>query len=98
MVESDIQRGGKTLFTLYPEYDLRLVYKKYKKTKAFEMEDRIYATYFVNLSKLLKNAETAKIQYENQISSIEELKPIDTNTLCFNSTFESGNLFSAFKV
>ena len=83
---------------MYPESDPRLIYKKYKNEKNFEMEDKIYASYFVNISTLLKTSKPAKILLDDQYNSIEQLKPKDLNTLTFSSMFESGNLFSAFKV
>ena len=86
------------MFNLYPKSDPRLIYKKYKNEKNFDIEDKIYASYFVDISKLLKTSKPGKIQFDDQYNSTEQLKIGDLNTLSFSSMFESGNLFSVFKV
>lgn len=99
--EADLRdrHGGRSLFSLYPEGDSRLVYRKYKSNTTMG-ENRVYSGYLIDLQKLSKGKDSV-IQYRSQSNSGDTMGTIiknDGTHLVFNSLFESGNLFAAFKV
>lgn len=87
----------RTLFTLYPEGDKRLVYKKYANQGDWMSEQKGFANYLINVSKI---DNSIKIQYKNQEENQSQLNSQQNakETLHFEATFESGNLYSAYKV
>lgn len=92
----------KSLFTLYPEGDPRLVYQKYKPNAVLNAENRLYAGYLVDLSKLGKGKNVLQTQYSEQDNNNGRNSypkvTSDPTSLVFNSAFESGNLFAAFRI
>lgn len=94
-------KNVKSLFTVYPEGDPRLVYRKFKSNTATG-ENRLFSGYLVNLQKLSKGKNASLTQYSShsefsQANNATYVKE-DRSNLIFNSAFESGNLFAAYKV
>lgn len=102
-VQSELEaeaKAGKSLFTIYPEGDPRLVYRKFK-SNTTTGDNKLYSGYLVDLQKLSKMKDSALIQYhpQSELAHVNESYVKEGGThLIFNSSFESGNLFAAFKV
>ena len=87
---------SKSLFTLYPEGDTRLVYRKYANQGDWQLTQKCFASYLINIKKAGKFAKT---QYQTSGgNTVRAMPKQDNDTLVFDSTFESGNLYSAYKV
>jgi len=88
-----------TLFTIYPKSDPRIVYKRHKTEGEWHMKSKFYANYLVNIANLIKNKDD-KAQYEDvEKNKGFDIEGVTTQTgLQFNSLFESGNLYTAYKV
>lgn len=78
---------------IYSKQKAKLVYQKYADKGDWEMKAPVYASYLINVANLSKN-HNPKIQYQQNAENDEMLK----EELSFNSLFESGNLYAAFKV
>lgn len=97
------KHSGRSLFSLYLEGDPRLVYRKFKSNTA-SGENRVYSSYLIDLQKLSKS-QNPIVQYnqQNDMDNDEDNRPMETISkkeefnLVFNSSFESGNLYAAFK-
>lgn len=87
---------GKSLLTLYPEGDPRLVYQKYQSNAIFDSDNRLYAGLFVSLSKLAKGQNA--VMYQKTQNNTGSKLTNDPTSLLFDSAFESGNLFAAFRI
>lgn len=63
------------------------------------MKSKFYANYLVNIANLIKNKDD-KAQYEDvEKNKGFDIEGVTTQTgLQFNSLFESGNLYTAYKV
>ena len=89
---------SRSLFTLYPQDDHRLIYQKYRSDAGLSAEKKSYAGYFVNLHKLGKSTNKLQVQYTDSQSIVNTEQIADSTSLVFDSRFESGNLFAAFRI
>ena len=78
-----------------------MVYQKYRSNAVLDAENRLYSGLFINLRKIEGfNAMHGDnlTRKESGLKVIQETAVSDPTTLQFDSKYESGNLFAAFRV
>jgi len=84
------------LFALYPEEESCLVYRKYENQGDWQLEQKNFANYLVNINKII-NTNNPQARNRELSQSQTNIEP-DSKSLIFDSNFESGNLYAAYKV
>jgi len=77
---------------LYPEERSNLVYKRYADQGDWQLDQKNFASYLVDINKVVKAP--------NKIGGNDEINKLvlDPSELKFDSNFESGNLYAVYKV